>query len=1150
MKKLILFIFLSIGSQLLAQEPLEIVLEDSNRLKLTSLKIDVKIIGNYASTTYDMKFYNELDRVLEGELVFPLGEGQAVSGFAMDVNGKLRNAVIVANELARVAFERTVRQNIDPGLLEKTEGNNYKARIYPILPKKHKRIVLTFEQELSTINQFQTYVLPLGIKEVLEDFSIDIEVLQGQALPSIQHSTYENFFFKADKGAFKASLKRQNHRPSKAIILQIPNRTGKDMVLSYNDYFFVYQTLRPNTRLKRKPNKITLLWDASYSMRNRNLDKELGLLEEYFAYLQNAEIRFISFSNTIHCNTLFKIENGDWDTLKDLIKSTKYDGGTAMNLFESMKLHSDELLLCSDGLANLGGFTGVNKQSIYTINSMVSANHETLNSIATLSGGGYVNLVRLPHVEAVKVLKQETFQFLGTNHDDSVFEIYPNNKRNVTEDFSIAGRFTNETTIELLFGYQGKITERIKVPVQKSIKTQLVKRLWAKQKLGFLNQNKVQNSAKIIALAQRHYLVTDYTSMLILDRLEDYVRYRIEPPQELKEEYKERLLYLAEEDADRQEDLKDRKEEIFEDYQAILEWYAAKYPKKKIKDTMQGLANTVDQIVPGTQIDQSSTVTSTDSTALIVRPTPARLNMNIDTTRNIVTGRVLDMDNMPLPGANVIVKGTSNGTATDFDGNFAINASENDELICSYIGFSTASVVVGNADRISISLQADAAHLEEVVITGMAVQTVKRSMSYAVTEVVSQSLSGQVTGVQMTEAGGPTGANTPVNIRRVSAISGTEPLYIVDGSISSSNPMLTLKPEDIAAIQVIKAENATALYGMKAANGLIIVTTEDGLETNQEAIEELNQKITEKIELKAWNPDTPYIKILEKEVSVDLAYDKYLEIRDDYSNRPSFYLDVSDFFDQRGKSDTAITILTNLMEIELNNHEIMKALAYKLEYFGKYELAVTVYEKVLELRPEEPQSYRDLALAYERSGRVVESFDLLHQIYNGDLLEKDEEERYYGIEQIAFVELTRLANKYGKKLKLTTAQKEKFKAISVDVRIVIDWNHNDTDIDLWVEDPKGEKTYYKNPTSEIGGRISVDMTEGYGPEEFMIKNAPRGAYKVMVDYYADNVQKISGPTVLKVTLFTNYGKSNEARKTTIIRLDKEEDEIEVGSLTF
>lgn len=140
--------------------------------------------------------------------------------------------------------------------------------------------------------------------------------------------------------------------------------------------------------------------------------------------------------------------------------------------------------------------------------------------------------------------------------------------------------------------------------------------------------------------------------------------------------------------------------------------------------------------------------------------------------------------------------------------------------------------------------------------------------------------------------------------------------------------------------------------------------------------------------------------------------------------------------------------------------------------------------------------------------------------------------------------------RYGKQLKLNKAKKEKFKEIPVDVRIVIDWNHNDTDIDLWVEDPKGEKAYYKNPETNIGGHMSEDMTEGYGPEEFMLKDAVKGEYKILVDYYSDNVQKISGPTVLKVTMFTNYGRSNEERKTSIVRLDKEEDELEVELLKF
>lgn len=1148
MKKLISLIFLSVCSQFFAQESLEIVLKDSSKLKLTSLKIDVTIVGNFATTTYDMKFYNELDRTLEGELVFPLGEGQSVSQFAMDVNDKLREAVIVEKELARVAFESTVRQNIDPGLLEKTEGNNYKARVYPILPRKHKHVVLTFEQELSTSNQRKIYELPLGIKAELDNFSIQMQVFNGEMLPKIKSSSYKNFFFKKNNDVFTANLERQNHAPTSPVIVELLNTSNTETLLSYRDYFYVNQTLKPNTRLKQKPKKINLLWDTSYSLRNRNLSKELSILGEYLEYLGDVEVHYISFSNSIHKSNLFKVQNGNWEGLKKALKETVYDGGTSMNLFKSILKKSGETLMFTDGLANLGGFSIQSKQAIYTINSTTSANHELLREIATSSGGSYINLVRLPQTEAINTLKQETFQFLGAKHNSTVWEVYPKNKTYVSKDFSISGRFSEETSIELLFGYSGKVTERITVPIKKSQGTELVKRLWAKQKLKHLNTNKGKNKGKIISLAKSHHLITDYTSMLILDRIEDYVRYRIEPPQELKAEYKERIKNLEEEEVDNLEDLNDRKEDLFDDYENILEWYATKYPKKKIKESKKDASNNQSPAVPNNQ-DNVITPRAIDTTTRVAET--ARININIDSTMGIVSGTVLDGDSQPLPGANVIVKGTTKGTTTDFDGNFSLNAEENDELVFSYIGFNTVSAVINNSDELSISLEESSEALEEVVVTAMGIQVEKQSLGYSVTQDVSRALSGKVAGVQITQNSGESGSNTTVVVRGVSSMSNnSNPLYIVDGQIATNNPMQDLKPEDIEGIQVLKALSAAAIYGARASNGVIIITTKEGLESNQEAIEQLNQEITDKIELKSWNPDTPYIKILEKEATAELAYKKYLDIRDDYSNSPSFYLDVSDFFEKKEKYDIAITILTNLMEVELNNHEIMKALAYKLEYYEEYQLATIVYAKVLELRPEEPQSYRDLALAYEQSGEIRKSYDLLYKLYKGDLLEKDEEERFSGIEQIAFVELTRLVNKYGKQLKLNKAEKEKFKDLSMDVRIVIDWNHNDTDIDLWVEDPRDEKAYYKNQETNIGGHMSEDMMEGYGPEEFMLKDALNGEYKILVDYYADDVQKISGPTVLKVTMFTNYGRPNEERKITVVRLDKEEDELEVGSLKF
>jgi len=1135
--KNILFLFLfTFGLYSFAQETPKVTLKDSSQLKLSSLKVDVKIIGNYATTTYDMKFYNELDRTLEGELAFPLGEGQSVSNFAMDVNGKLRDAVVVEKELARVAFENTVRQKIDPGLLEKTEGNNYKARVYPILPKKHKQIVITYEQELRTVNDFMVYELPLNISEKLDKFSINLNVMVGDVDPTFKNNPYKNLSFNSMNNGFHAEIIKSNHRPQKGIVLKIPNNSLNEKVLSYKDYFYAYKALKPNMRLKSKPNKITLFWDASYSLKNRNIAEELNLLEIYFKYLQNVEVEFISFSNTIVDHKKISVKNGKWNELKQLIKNTVYDGGTNFNALAKLKLKTDETLLFTDGLDNLGEFLPNNKKAVYAINSLVSADHEELNNITTKSGGAYINLVRLESKEALKQLKNETFQFLGISNNNKVTDVYPKRNTSVTTDFSIAGRFSESTAIELLFGYSGKVTQKLTVPIQSGVQNSLVKRLWAKQKLSALNFNKEENEKEIIALATQNHLITDYTSMLILDRLEDYVRYRIEPPQELKRAYKERIKNIEEEEIYKQVAIKRKRDEIFEDYLEINEWYNTKFPKKGNKIVKKETTQVAESVV---SIPVVETTTVTPAITNNQGSTPEEtVRTNFDPNSRTISGTLVDETKMPLPGGTVVIKGTTTGASTDFDGKYSINADSGDVLTFSYVGYIEQETTVGVGNTIDAALDLDNS-LDEVVVVAYGIVKSNAPVN---------ALSGKVSGLSISDMNG---SSSTVTIRGVSSSnSSNKPLYIIDGIPSERNPSEILPADAIDSMHVLSPENGTALYGNSGSSGVIIVVTKEGKVKNEEAIEELNQQIADKIELKAWNPDTPYLKILEKEKSVETAYNKYLEIRSDYANVPAFYLDVADFFDKRKSSTTAIKVLTNLIEVDLNNHELTKALGYKLEYFKQYELAVIVYEKVLELRPEEPQSYRDLALAYEAVGEYQKSFDLLFKIYNGELLEKDNAGIFHGIEAIVFVELSRLVKIHGKKLKLNKKQKSLLKPLPVDVRVVIDWNHKETDIDLWVIDPTGEKAYYGHSETKIGGRISEDLTEGYGPEEFILKNAVKGEYKIMVDYFSDNLQKISGPANLKVTMFTNYGRKNEKRKTIVVRLDKEEDDMEIGSFIF
>lgn len=1164
MKKLLLHLFLIVSLSIYAQDAPTIQLNDSTQLKLSILKVDVQIIGNFATTTYDMKFYNELDRTLEGELAFPLGEGQSVSGFAMDVNGKMRDAVIVEKELARVAFESTVRQNIDPGLLEKTQGNNYKARVYPILPKEYKRIQVTYEQELNTVNDSYVYELPLGFKEYLDKFSIDVKIY-GEKAPVVLDGSMS---FGQEKDMYHAVLNKENYIPATPMIINIPVKLDSQQIMTSGNFFYIHQKLEPNSRIKRKPKKVTVLWDTSFSLAHKKTKKELDLLNIYFTYLQNVEVQFISFNNSINTSKIFTVTNGIWSDIRQEIESVQYDGGTSFGCLDTVAFLSDEILFFTDGLRNLGDYNSLDKKTIYVINSSGSGDHELMNTMATNSGGSYINLKRYGAQDAFEILKHETYQFLGIKKNKDVVEVYPRTNTNVRTDFSVSGKFLKNTTIKLLFGYQNKVEKEIEIMLEGSIANEkMVKRLWAKQKLKYLNNNnkKEENKPLIISLAKQYHLITDYTSMLILDRIEDYVRYRIEPPQELRAEYKERIANIEEEEQDKKEELEERKEELFEDYEDIMKWYTTVYPKNKSKqkekekEEIEGdLPEENENTSTNSNLVQQDTIQNTDIVAPVSNPDrnvvvdhgiSVRANITVvDTTKRVVSGVITDGGGLSLPGVSIVVNGTGRGAQTDFDGKFSVNVETGEELSFSYVGFKPKTLVVENLDTVNIMLEEDVAMLEEVVVTAQAVTTQKRTLGYSVSEVTSESLSGAVAGVTVKEQS--RGESPSVTIRGISTISDTEPLYVVDGTSVEGNPISQLSPDDIVSVQVLKEASSVTLYGSRGANGVVIITTKEGERSNKDEIAELNQKITDKIELKPWSPDVPYIKILEKEKTIDLAYVKYLEIRNQYTNIPSFYLDVADFFDRKGASDIAIRIVTNLIEVDIDNHELMRALGYKLEYFEQYKLAVSIYQKVLELRPEEPQSYRDLALAYEYIGEFQKSFDLLYKIYNAELLEKDEDERFYGIEGIAYIELNRLVYKHGKKLKLNESQRSKFTETPMDVRVVIDWNHNDTDIDLWVIDPNNEKGYYSNSRTNIGGRLSEDMTEGYGPEEFTLKNAIKGNYQIMVDYFADSVQKISGPTVLKVSMFANYGKKNESRKITIIRLDNKKDKIEVGNLKF
>lgn len=205
-----------------------------------------------------------------------------------------------------------------------------------------------------------------------------------------------------------------------------------------------------------------------------------------------------------------------------------------------------------------------------------------------------------------------------------------------------------------------------------------------------------------------------------------------------------------------------------------------------------------------------------------------------------ISGNVTDQDGVPLGGVAVVIVGTSTGVQTDFDGNYSIRASVGQVLRFTYLGQKTVDRTVGSANVINVVMEEDAEALEEVVVQGYRTAPKEKSSIASVTisaETIEnrpnasfvQTLSGQVAGLNITTASGQPGANATVNLRGVTSINGnTEPLFIIDGAPVDQDNFRSLNPQDIASVSVLKDAGATAIYGNRGANGVVVITTRSG----------------------------------------------------------------------------------------------------------------------------------------------------------------------------------------------------------------------------------------------------------------------------------------------------------------------------------
>ncbi|CAN5133208.1 hypothetical protein BH11PSE11_BH11PSE11_34440 [soil metagenome] len=1059
------------------------VQEKLQPLSLQALHVDIQVRGHLATTTMELTFFNPNLRVLEGELVFPLGEGQTVSSYALEIDGKLRQAVSVPKEKAREVFESVVRAGIDPGLAELTKGNVFRTRIYPIPARGAKRVMVAFEQELSELGNGFRYLLPMGYAEKIGSFKVHAEVTGQQVAPLIDKAErVEALGFTHWKDSFVADAARTDYIADKPLAFIVPKRA--DTVQSFLsvdtlDPARAYFSVRVEPQIPAAPvmppaRNIAIFYDASGSAAARDRASEHAALAAYLKQLGDATVELVVFRNDADALRRFAIRNGNSDALIAVLDALPLDGGTSFAAIDlDLVPNAQSVIVVSDGLSNFGGNEirerrlGVpSRLPLYALHAAQTVDHAALERITRRHGGRVVNLLAMSRQDGVAALSGKPFQYLGARIiSGKVPDLAPSLPTPVTRGFALAGlcdglKSNGRCEIELQFGYGGTVTStrRIVLDTAQALSEKrgdFVRRTWAQKRIAELELDAKKNEQQITELGKDHGLITRNTSLLVLDRLDDYVRHRIVPPEpELLAQYQERVARLPKRDAEQTD--------AAHIASVVQRWNVFKAWHEKPHPWLESV------ITPAAQYEARVFEGLARQTDKAKQASPQQVD-----AANDLQKRAIEL-------------------ATRWPVEARLEASR----------------LAWEREAIAVMLELDALRQERMRFAPNAQPWME---------------------AQRDPIGSGAGATHSAQMRMQMPAPPPRP--------AAAAAPASAAPYPAAASAAV--ESATAASG----GDLQHKYTRENAKSEPE-----RPALGGNIAIKSWDPDTPYLRKLR---AAPNAYDAYLQERKANASSSAFYLDCADFFrDEKKDERLALRVLSNLAEMELENAPLLRILAYRLQQMGRHDLAIELFEEVLTMRGEEPQSRRDLALALSRQTRPdhARAAKLLWEV-----VKRKWDGRFPDIEVIALHELNALVES------LPASERPNLAAMGVDekligglpveLRVVLTWDADDTDIDLHIIDPAGETMMYSHPQGRTGGLVSRDFTGGYGPEVFTVRRPLPGTYTVKTNFYGNRQQKLAGATTVQVEFQTGFGTPQQKLQSVTRRLKEAKEIIEIGSFT-
>lgn len=881
-------------------------------------KCQVTINANafVANTALDLELLNPGIQEIEGQQYFQLLPEQLVTGFQLELNGKLRDGSIEERSKANRAYSTIVGKRIDPALLQMLGDNQYKLNVYPISGNGTRRVVIHVMQLLTASKGKLNYECPLSFAKNVKQFSLHINVDANTTIAKCEAGLIEGKIFNKANNLQTVSFSSKDIWLYNTIRFSLTPKENKPVICvnsKGNEKLFFLQYLPPVPDSSSHPvNTLSVCWDISGSATERNLPRELNFLEKYIAVNNIQEVDFILFNNKVRGIFHFKPQQDDFYNIRNFLKHYDYNGATALGCLDFSGMKTNQIMVFSDGINSLSTkLPQPGASPVTCIWSSPKSDDNILKKVSGATGGQVINLNNNTPLEVMVKKSSNSINYMMTcTADGKKIALNKTLPAPIEQTFFLTG-VTMANEIKMHIGNSNAIltTETISL-MEKCLNCDST---LAKQISLLLKHDSLFNHPGVYSYNQwydklifglQHKVMTPYTAFIVLERIEDYIKYKIEPPKELEQACAE-MNYV----------------------------YSSEYLIRKIKMSSQ------DEILASVAKTYNQKIAWWNKEAPLINIVNPQIQVNGQTN-------VMGNDNT-RNGMNMFLDSRPGGTQ------------ELTSVVVTAMGQSRQARSLGYA----IST------IRGNEITSTNPVNIQNGLTGKVSGLLVQSVNNSV--LQDTRI-------TIRGIRSLTG--NNQPLLVVDGVPVPISFISQLNPNDVREITVLKSASAAVIYGSAAVNGAILVTLKKSGRYNFPQWTNYNLSDAEDVEYieqlknatasERW--DT-YQKLLE-----DYANDPvfYIDAADFFftkgdkmkaeeilnagaekmGNSAVAKRTLAFIYESWKQFDAAIEIYQDLLIENPTELETMRDLA--LAYFqqGNYQKAIDTYYKII-LAPEEHNDY-------------------------------------------------------------------------------------------------------------------------------------------------------------------------------------------------